>query len=470
MSSFSPQSRNVALVVAASFFMQILDGVIIVTALPQMALSFGITTLEMSVGVTAYMLATAICIPAAGWIADRLGARRVFIAAIAIFTLASLACGLATDLGQFVVARAVQGAGGALMFPIGRILVLRTAQKSEIVRAIGLTVWPALFAPVIGPALGGFLTLYVSWHWNFWINIPLGLIGMALVARIVPLDGEPRRTPFDGPGFLLCGATLACLLYGFESLVQGTLTPLLAAVVIAIGLITGTAALLWLRRRDHPLLDLSTLRVQTFAASEAFAGAALRLSINATPFLLPLMFQVGFGLDPLQSGGLVIAYFLGNLLMKTSTTMILRRLGFRNILVYNGSLAALSIAACGLLAPSTPYPVIVTVLFIAGLTRSMQFTALATLAFADIDAAQRSSASTLSSMFQQIAMVFGIAFSAGLLNLSQLARSAPALALDDFRNAFLAVAAICLAASLQLLTLPPHAGAEVSGHHKARPA
>ena len=191
MSSFSPQSRNVALVVAASFFMQILDGVIIVTALPQMALSFGITTLEMSVGVTAYMLATAICIPAAGWIADRLGARRVFIAAIAIFTLASLACGLATDLGQFVVARAVQGAGGALMFPIGRILVLRTAQKSEIVRAIGLTVWPALFAPVIGPALGGFLTLYVSWHWNFWINIPLGLIGMALVARIVPLDGEP---------------------------------------------------------------------------------------------------------------------------------------------------------------------------------------------------------------------------------------------------------------------------------------
>ena len=204
MPTFSSQSRNVALVVAASFFMQILDGVIIVTALPQMGRAFSVDTLEMSVGVTAYMLATAIFIPAAGWIADQLGARRVFIAAIAIFTLASLFCGLAADLTQFIIARAVQGAGGALMFPIGRILVLRTAKKSEIVQAIGLTVWPALFAPVVGPALGGFLTVYVSWRWNFWINVPLGLIGMALVARIVPIDNEWKRTPFDWPGFVPC--------------------------------------------------------------------------------------------------------------------------------------------------------------------------------------------------------------------------------------------------------------------------
>ena len=225
-----------------------------------------------------------------------------------------------------------------------------------------------------------------------------------------------------------------------------------------------------LRRRTHPLLDLATLKVHTFASSEAFAGAALRLSINATPFLLPLMFQVGYGLNPLEAGGLVMAYFLGNLLMKTTTTAILRRFGFRNVLVVNGTISALSIAACGLLAPSTPYPLTLTVLFVAGLTRSMQFTALATLAFADIDAAQRSSASALSSMFQQIAMVFGIAVAAGFLNLSQVFRRAPALGLDDFHNAFLLMALICLAASLQLLALARDAGAEVSGHRRPQTA
>jgi EmrB/QacA subfamily drug resistance transporter len=469
-SALTPHSRNVALVVAAALFTQLLDGVIIITALPQMARDFGVDTLEMSIGVTIYMLAVTICIPAAAWLADTFGAKRVFLSAIAIFTLTSIACGLAQDLGQFVVARALQGAGGAVLFPVGRMIVLRTAQKSEIVPAIGLTIWPALFAPVIGPALGGFLTEYVSWHWNFWINIPFGIIGFVLVSRIVPTDREFKRRPFDSVGFVLTGITLAALLYGFDALVQGTLPALYAAALVVGGFVFGGAAAYWLLRREHPLLDLHTLRIPTFAATDAHAGAIMRTAINATPFLLPLMFQVAFGLDPLQAGGLVVAYFFGNLAIKAVTTPTLRRFGFRSVLTVNGVLAGISVAACGLLGPATPYPLIIAVLLIAGATRSMQFTALATLAFADVDAAQRSSATTISSMSQQLSMVFGVAIAAGCLNLSQLWRGAPTLGMADFQVALFLMGAITLIASLQLLTLQRNAGAEVSGHSRPQAA
>ena len=462
-----PHSRNIALVVAAALFAQFLDGVIIVTALPQMARDYHVATLDVSIGVTIYMLAVTICIPAAAWLADTFGAKRVFLLSIAAFTLASLACGLAQDLGQFVVARALQGAGGAVLFPVGRILVLRSAQKSEIVSAIGLTIWPALFAPVLGPALGGFLTEYASWHWNFWINIPLGIANLVLVARIIPADREFRRRPFDSVGFILTGITLASLLYGFDALVQGTLPVLYAAALLALAAIVGVAAIVWLLRREHPLIDLQTLQIRTFAATDARAGVIIRIGINAAPFLLPLMFQIGFGLDAFQAGALVVAYFIGNLAAKTVTTPTLRRFGFRSVLVVNGLLAGLSTAACGLLAPATPYAAIVAILFIAGATRSMQFTALATLAFADVDADRRSSATTISSMSQQLSMVFGVAVAAGCLNLFQMWRGAPALGLADFHAALFLVGAVICLASLYFLILTRDAGAEVSGHRQS---
>lgn len=466
MPTFSKQSRNVALVVAATMFMQILDGVIIVTALPQMARDFGVATLDMSIGVTAYMLASAVLIPTAAWMAERFGARRIFVVAIAIFSLASLACGLAADLPQFVVARVVQGCAGALLFPVGRIIVLRTAQKNEIVQAIGLTVWPALFAPVIGPALGGFLTTYVSWHWNFWINLPLGVIGIALVLAYVPKDSEYRDAPFDWTGFLLTGTCLAALLYGFDGLAQGTVALPLGIALALGGIVLGALSILWLRRASAPLLDLTTLKSRTFAASEVKFGATIRLAINSAPFLLPLMFQVGFGLDALEAGSLVLVYFLGNLVMKAVTTPLLRRFGFRSILVVNGTIAGLSLVASGFLGPDTLYPLMLAILFVAGLSRSMQFTALATLSFADIEATQRGTASTISSMSQQISMVFGIAAAAAILNISQMLRGAPALGLEDFRNALVIMGVVCVVGSLQMLTLHRDAGAEVSGHRR----
>ena len=458
------QARRVALIVAVAFFMQLLDSTIISTSLPQMGQSFGVPAVAMSIGITAYMLTMAVFVPLSAWLADRFGARNIFLVAIALFTLASVACGFSQSLTQFVAARIVQGLGSALMTPVGRILVLRNAEKSELIAATALITWPALFAPVVGPVLGGFITTYLSWHWNFFINAPLGLAGLALVARFVPGDRDSEARPFDWPGFFLTSLGLAVMLYGLERLAhpENGLLPTIGS--IGIGIVIGWFAVRHLLQARHPLLDLSAFKVLTFAISTLAAGTVFRVAINATPFLLPLLFQVGFGLSPVDAGLLVLAYFLGNLGMKTVTTPTLRRFGFRTVMVVNGSIASLAIMACGAISPQTPQVLVVALMLVAGLTRSMQFTALNTLAFADIGAPQRSSAATLSSMLQQISMLFGVAIAAAILNLSQIVRSEALPDLVDFRITFVAIGLLGLAAAMRFLVLPANAGAEVSGH------
>jgi EmrB/QacA subfamily drug resistance transporter len=457
-------ARRVALIVAIAFFMQLLDSTIISTSLPQMGASFGVPAVAMSIGITVYMLTMAVFVPLSGWLADRFGARNIFLVAIALFTLASLACGFSENLTEFVAARAVQGLGSALMTPVGRILVLRNASKSELLNATALITWPALFAPVVGPVLGGFITTALSWHWNFFINIPLGAIGLALVARFIPSDREAEPNPLDWSGFLLTSAGLASMLYGLERIAHPEDGVLPTVLLIAAGIVIGWLAVRHLLRAPHPLLDLSSFKVLTFAISTLSAGTIFRVAINATPFLLPLLFQVGFGLSPVDAGMMILAYFLGNLGMKTVTTPTLRRFGFRSVLVVNGLIASASIAACAAISPQTPQALVIVLMLLAGLSRSMQFTALNTLAFADVAAGQRSSAATLSSMLQQVAMLFGVAVAAAILNLSQIARDRPALDLVDFRIAFLVIGAIGLVASFRFLALPQGAGAEVSGH------
>ncbi|MDX8535107.1 MFS transporter [Mesorhizobium sp. VK25A] len=458
------QSRRVALIVAVAFFMQLLDSTIISTSLPQMGQSFGVPAVAMSIGITAYMLTMAVFVPLSAWLADRFGARTIFLVAIALFTLASIACGFSQSLTAFVAARIVQGLGSALMTPVGRILVLRNAEKSELLNATALITWPALFAPVIGPVLGGFITTYLSWHWNFFINAPLGLTGLALVARFVPGDRDSEAKPFDWPGFFLTSLGLAVMLYGLERLAHpgDSLLPTIGS--IGIGIVIGWSAVRHLLQARHPLLDLSAFKVLTFAISTLAAGTVFRVAINATPFLLPLLFQVGFGLRPVDAGLLVLAYFLGNLGMKTVTTPTLRRFGFRAVMVVNGAIASLAIMACGAISPQTPLALTVALMLVAGLSRSMQFTALNTLAFADIGARQRSSAATLSSMLQQIAMLFGVAIAAAILNLSQIIRGEAEPDLLDFRITFAVIGLVGLAAAMRFLVLPANAGAEVSGH------
>lgn len=456
-------ARRVALIVAAAFFMQNLDGAIINTSLPQMARTFGVRPADLNIGITAYILSTAAFVPLSGWVADRLGPKRVFAGAIVVFTLASIACGLSQDLWQFTAARAIQGLGGALMTPVGRMVVLRNAEKSDLLAATALITWPALIAPVVGPVLGGFITTYVNWRWNFLLNGPLGVAGMALVLAFIPNSRDAGRSRFDVPGFLLTASSLIALLAGFQGLVQGRdwVWPILA---VAAGLGLGAVSIVHLRRAASPLLELSSFKARTFAIATLDAGNVFRITIAATPFLLPLMFQLAFGLSAWLAGLYVLAYFGGNLLMKTVTTPALRYFGFRTVLIANGVLAGAAMIACAFLTPATSTVIVVAVLLIAGLTRSMQFTALATLAFADIEPHQRASSATLSSMVQQVGVGVGVAVAAILINLSEAWRGAAHLALADFRFAFLVVGGVALAASLLFLRLAPDAGAEVSGH------
>ena len=458
------RARIVALVVAVAFFMQLLDGTIVVTSLPQMGRDFGVQPISMSIGLTVYMLTMAAFIPLAGWLGDRFGARTIFMASIGIFTAASLFCGLSATLEQFIIARAVQGFGAALMTPIGRVIVLKNAPKSELVNAVALITWPALIAPVIGPLLGSLITTYLSWHWNFYINVPVGVIGLLLVWKFVPNQREAAVGQLDIPGFLLSALGLTLIMAGLETFTHGTAALPLVALLLVGGVVLGVVATWHFRRVASPLLDLSSFKVQTFALSTLSAGTALRTSINATPFLIPLFLQIGFGLDAITAGTYLLVYFAGNLAMKTVTTRTLRSFGFRRVLVINGLIACGSIAACAFLSPATSPVVIMVLFFVAGLSRSMQFTALNTLGFADITAAQRSSASTLSSMLQQVSMLLGVAIAAATINLSSLLRAGGGTPLADFRWAFVVIGAIGMAASLRFIALSPDAGSEVSGH------
>jgi EmrB/QacA subfamily drug resistance transporter len=458
----------IAAIVASAFFMEMLDSAIINTSLPQMAASFGVRPLDLSIGITIYLMSAATFVPLSGWLADRFGSRHVFMWAIGIFTLSSLACGLVLNLTQFTVARALQGVGGALMVPVGRVVVLRHTEKVDLLRATALITWPALLAPVIAPVLGGFITTYSTWRWNFLLNVPLGVLGMWLVYRFIPDVREDQRTNLDWIGFLLSASALLTLLYGLDGMTQAQAQWLGPAAWVAAGLIIGALSVRHFRRVSIPLVNLSAARLPTFAISSITAGAAFRTAINATPFLLPLLFQVGFGLNPLASGTLVLVYFLGNIAIKPLTSRILRRFGFRTVMVINGMLAGIAILACAAFSALTQHWLIMSVLLIAGATRSMQFTALNTLTFADIGPSQRSSAATLTSMLQQLVAVLGVALGALLLNVSVLLRHGARVDLGDFRIAFVAVGLLALVSAAGFLRLPPHAGAEVSGHRKTR--
>ncbi len=448
-----------ALIVAGAFFMENLDGTVIVTALPRMARSFGTGAVALGAGVSAYLLALAALIPVSGWLADRLGTRTVFAAAIAVFTAASALCAASTGVAGFVLARLLQGAGGAMMVPVGRLVVLRTTPKDGLMRAFALLTWPALVAPMLGPPLGGLITTYASWRWIFLLNLPLGALALLLTWRLVPQLRAERRRPFDAAGFLLGAGALAALLQGLDGVGHGEGG---AAALLAVGVALGALAVRHARRAAHPMLDLAALRVPTFRLTTG-AGSVFRLTINTAPFLLPLLFQLGFGLSAFASGLLVLATFAGNLAMKPLTTPVLRRWGFRRVLVANGLLSAAATLACCLLSPATPHAVVAAVLFAGGLCRSMQFTAINTLGFADVPPERMSGASTLSSMVQQVSAGMAVAVSQMGLRLSEtVLGGAGTPSVPAFRMCFAAIAALTLVGVAGMTRLPPDAGAEVS--------
>jgi len=456
--------RITALIVASALFMEQLDSTVLSTALPTMARGFGVSPLHMSMALTAYLLGLAIFIPASGTLADRFGAKRIFRLAIVVFLTGSILCGQAGSLPVLVAARFFQGMGGAMMVPVGRLLLLRSVARQDMVAAMSWFTIPALLGPVIGPPLGGFFVTYLSWRWIFYLNIPIGLIGIGLVTRYIENVREPSPARFDVPGFLLSALSLSCLMFGLELASRGGISGATTALVLGVGLVAGGAYYLHARHTARPILDLRLLRVPTFGLS-VIGGSLSRITGGALPFLLPMMMQLGFGFSAAKSGLITFAAALGSFAMKIASPAILRVFGFRNTLIWNGLLAALLLAVYAAFRPSWPMAAIYAVLLLGGFFQSLQFTAYNTIAYADIPARRMSAATSLYTTLQQAMLSMGICVSSGALAFSVFVSGHGTPGFPDFSVAFLTVTAISLLASPVCARLPRGTGDDMSGHH-----
>ena len=459
-----PALGPVPYIVAGCMFMENLDATVIATALPTMAMTFGTDVTGLSLGISAYMVAVAIFLPLSTWLSDRFGARAVMAVSIAIFIASSMACGAANSLEFFVAMRVAQGASAALMSPAGRLVVLRDTPKVHLVHAVSILVWPSLIAPVLGPPLGGFITTYASWRWIFFLNLPLGLLGLLLVLRYVPNERSNRRVAFDWAGFVMSGFAVGCVLVGLEMIGTVSTRGLIGASLLFGGLILGAVTVRHFGRTEHPLINLTPLRVPSFAISSFSGGSLTRIAVSATPFLIPLLFQTVFGYSAFEAGAMTLIYFAGNLGMKTMTTVLLRRFGFRDILLFNGAFVALTVAAFAWVGVQSAFLPVALILLAGGATRSLQFTALSTLSFADIEKSRAGDANTLGSLLQQIASTLGIAMAASSLQISRAWRGDDILTALDFQVAFIVVSLCGALALLFYARLPSQVGREVSGH------
>jgi EmrB/QacA subfamily drug resistance transporter len=458
--------RLVPLIVAIALFMENMDSTVIATSLPAIAIDIGTSPLALKLAITSYLLALAIFIPASGWMADRFGARTVFSAAIIVFMFGSIACAFSQALEHFVIARFLQGMGGAMMTPVGRLILVRTVTRVELVRAMALMTTPAVIGPMIGPPLGGFITTYASWHWIFILNIPIGLVGLVFVQRFVANVRSDSRERFDFIGMVLVGCGVGGLAFGASVL---GLNFLPVGVVVAL-LVGGAAStfgyLLHARRTPAPVLDLSLLQIPTLRASVG-GGSLFRIGAGAMPFLLPLMLQVGFGLTPFQSGLITFSGAIGALFNKAVIGKVLARFGFRTILTYNALIASGFLAFCAVFALGLPVPVMIAVLLTGGFFRSLQFTSLNTIAFADVETARMSRATSLVSVAQQLSMSIGVAVGALAVETTLRIKGAAALTAIDFAPAFVVVAAIAASSAIQFALLPRDAGAELTNRTPA---
>jgi EmrB/QacA subfamily drug resistance transporter len=444
--------------------MQQLDGTVIATALPQMAKTFNDTPLNVSVGVTAYLLTLAVFIPSSSWVADRFGSRTIFGAAIVVFTIGSVLCGVSNTLPEFAASRILQAIGGAMMLPVGRLAVLRSAEKHELIRVMQYITVPGLIAPVLGPPLGGFITTYFSWRWIFLLNIPIGVIGVILVVIFMQNYRPAERRPFDTLGFVLSGTGLASVMYGVTLLGRENAHPLVSVAFLVAGIIVVALALRHARTHAAPLVDLTPLGVRTFGISVLRGGALYRMIIGATPFMWPLMFQIGFGMSPFAAGSLVMACTVGDLAGQGFVRQILRRYGFRRIMMWASILTTAFVFACALFTQSTPVIGIIVVLALIGVLRSCEFTAMNSLAYSDITPEHMSAASTLASTLQQMTFGIGVAFGAFALNSAAFFRGehGQALTTGDFQLAFVAVGVLGILATIDFARLPNDAGAQMS--------
>ena len=455
----------IPLIVAFAFLMEQLDSTIVTTAIPDIAQSLHVAPLQLNLAITAYVLSIAVFMPVSGWIADKFGARRVFAAALVIFTVASALCGMSNNLPELVATRALQGFGGAMMTPVGRLVLLRAFPRSQLVTAMTYMTIPAVIGPTIGPILGGFLTTYATWRWVFFVNIPVGAAGVLLTLRFIEdvrLETPPK---FDMIGFLLCGSGLGLLQFGMENIGHAVVPRPMALGLTLVGIAMLGAYVPHARHRLDAALDLSLFKLRTFRVG-TLAGGLSRIGVNAVPFMLPLMFQIGFGLSPVQSGSLTFVASVGTLAVRPISAWLMRQFGYRMLLMVNGLICTGMIASFALVEPQTPHWLVFLMVLVFGVARSTQFMTSNTLTYSDMPASKLSRATSLGGVIQQLTVSFGVSIAAALLGLIAGPGQLPTTV--DFHRAFLLVALITLVSAPGFLRLRPEDGSTVSGF-RAKP-
>lgn len=463
----APFSSVVPAIIGSALLMQTLNATVLANALPTMAKALHQDPIHLNTAITVYLLASAIFLPISGWAADRFGARRIFVFAIVAYAAACAGCGIAHSLTQLLIARFLEGAAGAMMGPVGRLVLLRSTPKHNLVRAMSVLVMPALLGPVIGPPIGGAIVTFGSWRWIFFFNLPIAALGVVLVLRFIEDVREQGAQPLDWVGLILTGVGMAAVVWGFENIGRGPLPGWAVAVMMTSG-----AALLAIYawhagRTDHAILDLRLLKIRTFTAS-VIGGGFMRMGMGATPFLLALLLQIAFGLSAFQAGMMTFASAAAALVMKTCAPPILARFGFRTTLCVNAVIVSVFFMGYALFRPDTPHWLIYAVLLGGGFFRSLQFTSLNGLAFADIDHAQMSRASTMSTMGQQLSQSIGIGMAAVLLHLSLKHAHTHHLTADIIAPTFIVIGVVALLPLLFFLPLPRDAGAELHGPQRTR--
>jgi EmrB/QacA subfamily drug resistance transporter len=452
----------IPLIVGGAQFMHQFDGAVIATALPSMAASLHEDPVRLNLAITTYLLALAVFVPVSGWMADRFGARRVFIAAIVVFTVSSVLCGLAHSLIELVLCRVLQGMGGAMMTPVGRVIVLKSVPKLQLVQAMNYITIPAVLGPLLGPSVGGFIVTYFSWPWIFFINLPIGLAGVFMVRIFIPDVHAEEVARLDLRGFVLIGMAVAGLVFGFEAIGRDVVPGSIILASIAAGALCGGLYLIHARRASDPIIDLSLLRIRTFAAS-VVGGGLFYLSTTSSVFLLALLLQLGFGFSAFQAGLTTLASAVGSLATRFMFRSLLRPLGFRRLLMCNALLTGAFLIGCGLFRVTTPYVVIVLVLLIGGFSRSLQFTAVQSLAYAEMPPGFLSRATSFLAMAQQLAQSFGVGLVALVVHIGLTWHDRIAIAAQDVALGYFTIGAMALASVMVFYWLPAEAGAELSG-------
>ena len=460
-------SRITPLILAVALFMENMDSTVIATSLPAIAADIGAEPISLKLALTSYFVSLAIFIPLSGWMADRFGAKNIFRLAIVVFIAGSICCAFSDSLLTFVLSRFLQGIGGSMMTPVARLVLVRSTPRNQLVNAMAWLTIPALIGPISGPPLGGFLTTYLSWHWIFWINVPIGLIGIVLVTKFLHnVEGRNER-PIDLPGLLLSGTTFAGIMFGLSVLSLPAIPVWAGYAGVAVGVLSGVLYLRHARRTEYPILDPKMFQLPLFRHA-IIGGSLFRIGIGAFPFLMPLMLQLSFGLTPFESGMTTFVAAIGAIISKFGVEKLYAAFGFPRTLMVMAVLGCSFLAVNGFFSPETPHWLLMVALLMGGLCRSFFFTGVNALVFSDVDEKRASQATAINAVSQQLSVAGGVAVAGAALEIASSFRGGE-LSLADFHIAWFVVAAVAVSSALAFARLPPDAGSEVSGHKIMKP-